>query len=157
MRRRSVVKLDDTEYTVKELTVKEIIELFSSSQFDGGGSTSSNAPKKGLGKFLIDPELFGIGFFFKNLLTLTIAEPVKVEDLMKYAPSELNQLYEAFREVNSHFFDLAQTLKLGETVRKMVEGLSRDFSLLAADLSKQVIKESSITDIPSSSEPSTPI
>jgi len=131
LRRTSTVKIDDDEYTVKELTVREIVTLFSNQQFNNGGSPDDQQNKP-----ILSPELFGIGPFLDHLLELAIAEKPKKEDLQKYAPSELKILYDAFKDVNSHFFEVAQKMKLGQLLDQIMTEVSKSFTDSAVALSK---------------------
>lgn len=116
MRKRSVVKIDKQEYTIKELTVKEIIEILSTTQF------GDEEPKTQV------ESLFGFGNFIDKIINVGFEGGINREALIELAPSELNEIYLAFKDANSHFFVAAQYLKLGEVLQQMTQNFIKDFS-----------------------------
>jgi hypothetical protein len=111
MRKRKTIKVDDREITVKELTVKEILEIGNRiADQDKAGDVSLGAIKAALGNHL------GMG-----------VEGVQVDDLMEMAPSEIDSIYQAFKEVNAVFFEVAQQAGLKDLLRTLQEAVKRDF------------------------------
>lgn len=148
MRLQKSIKLEGSskEYTVRELTVKEIMDLLSGSD-DGSNHTEEE-----------DEDLKALSGLVSNLLGdtgyvkrfLSIAMPgTKITDLLELAPSELMQIWGVVKEVNSHFFELAQKLEIPERLLGIAQNILTDFSEHAADLSKQAMWEYSNMDIPS--------
>ncbi len=84
MRKTKRVKLDEQEITVKELTVKEWLDLMQQGEDLGVELLQQNLP------------LF--------------VEGMTLDELMTLAPSELETVYAAFKEVNAVFFKVAQAL-----------------------------------------------
>lgn len=108
-------------FTVNELTVKEIISLMDDDTFK---ETSLESFKKGLDEKI-----------------LPLCTNVKVDDLIAMAPSEIMEIWEAFRKVNASFFEVAQKMGLTELLNKGGEELKKailgDFSKLAVASLKQ--------------------
>lgn len=121
MRKRRVVKIDDREITVKELTVLEILDIFDEA---GGSAGGEQGPADQIGDL-------------KDLVAkhMSKATDAKLEDFQTMAPSEIKEIVDAFREVNAVFFDTAQRLGLGDLMTQFKSALLKDFSALAASLS----------------------
>lgn len=81
---------------------------------------------------------------------LPLFSNVTIEDLKKMAPSEIRTLWDAFKEVNSDFFDVARALGLTEVLETLRRAIMSDFSKLLVSLLSTATQGSSITDIPSS-------
>ena len=128
MRKHKTLKIDDNEITVKELRVDQILEIWESV---GAGN---------------DLDTFK-GYIEKHMGKVT---DVTLDDLRKMAPSEIKQIFEAFKEVNQDFFDLAQTLGLGKILEKLKNAILTDLSALFAGLLEQAMSELGNTDTPSS-------
>ena len=115
MRKIKTLKIDDREITVRELTVKQIMGLFDSA---GQGDATT-------------ADLAGI---LKDKLGLVT--DLALDDMTAMAPSELRQVWDAAKEVNADFFDLARAVGLGQTVDQVLaqlkEALLSDFSSLFA-------------------------
>ena len=111
MRKTKTFKIEgrDPNYTVKELTVREIISLME-------GDALDDMSIDGLKKLLVG-----------RLLPLC-TEGFTVEDLMDFAPSELEVVWSNFQEVNTSFFVVARKSGLTETLSKMKEAFLKDFS-----------------------------
>ena len=107
MRKIKKIKIDDREITVRELTVRELLSFF-----EDGESVSLET----LGKLLE-----------------VATEGLDMDSLKEMAPSEIKQVWEAFREVNAVFFDTARALGLGEAVAEIKKSLVTDFSRLLAN------------------------
>lgn len=106
MRKRKIVKIDDREITVKELSVEDILDL------------------QGLN--LADFESALAGF-------LPRCTDIGLGALKKLAPSEIRLLVDAFREVNADFFLTAGWLGLDGLLANLKAAILRDFSELLAD------------------------
>ena len=107
MRKTKKIKVDNREITVKELTVKELLSFF-----EEGESLSLET----LGRLLE-----------------VATEGLDIDSLKEMAPSEIKQVWDAFREVNSVFFDTAKALGMGEAVSEVKKSLVSDFSKLLAN------------------------
>lgn len=127
MRKRKTVKIDDLEITVMELRVKDAIEIYEEIESE-----------KGLEDIRKQVEQF-----------LPRAINIDVEALKEFAPSELKELYEAFREVNAVFFEAARSLGLGSLLSEIKKAMLKDFVNLHADSLKPGTPKSSNTDTPS--------
>lgn len=116
MRKRKIVKIDDREITIKELTVREIIKLGDKlGDLDKGDTsekegTTLEVIKESLGKHLS----MGV-------------EGVTIEDMIDMAPSDLDAMYHAFKEVNKVFFVVAQQAGIADLLRSVKDTIRRDF------------------------------
>lgn len=118
MRQRKTIKLDDREVTVKELTVKEILDI-GNRIADQGTGTEGEGKSDNL-------SLDAIKGALDKHMGLAV-EGVTVTDLMEMAPSEIDQIYQAFKEVNKVFFALAHQAGLQDLVRTLQEAIKKDF------------------------------
>ncbi|MBU0995395.1 MAG: hypothetical protein KJ737_23100 [Proteobacteria bacterium] len=116
MRKHKTIKIDDREITVKELRVKDYITLF---QFE---------EKK-------DPDLETILSQVKAILPKVVN--IAVDDMLDMAPSEIDLIWNTFKEVNASFLGAAQKLGLEKIVAEIKSAILADFSLLAAGSLKQ--------------------
>jgi len=124
MRKHKSIKIDDKEITVKELRVKDIVEVFSS------GDNAADLMSK------------------LTILLPRFTDGITPEDLQEMAPSEIKSIYDAFREVNDVFFELALEMGLAGAVEEIKQSIKREFSgALAGSLSRGISVPSS-TDIP---------
>jgi hypothetical protein len=123
MRKRKTVKIDDREFTVKELTPQDLIELV---EDDAG----------------LDLE-----FFRKNLSRVTDAT---LDDLRKMAFSEINELLDAFKEVNAVFFAWAERAGVASLFGELKASIAGDLNRLFAGLSRRGMQGPQDTDTLSS-------
>jgi len=96
MRKSKMIKIDDKEITVKELTVRQVWGL--ASQEDGVTMISR----------------------MDSMMEMT-CQGLSREAAMDMAPSELMQVWEAVKEVNADFLALAKAAGLGELVTTAIE------------------------------------
>jgi len=130
---RKTLKLDDTEITVLELTVDQIIEL---GQLVTGQAAPDAEDAEGAADGPDIPDLFtlaGVSNLLESHLDWAV-QGIKMNDLRKKAPSELKEIYTAFREVNTLFFEVAQQVGLEDLLRTLKETVQKDFSNLLASL-----------------------
>ncbi len=120
MRKTIAFKIDGREgqITVKELTVKEILSLM---QDDVLQDTSLESLKN---------------IFADRFLPLCV-EGLSLADLVDFAPSEIEEVWIKFEEVNSSFFALARKAGLLQSVNNIKDAIIKDFSGLLVDSSKQ--------------------
>jgi hypothetical protein len=110
MRKTKRLKIDNEEITVRELTVRQIYGLI-----DGGEEAAEASFAARFDEFL------------------SLATDLKKEKAMDMAPSELNEVWEAFREVNAAFFSIMAKLGLAEILQKeMGKIFSEEFALSSA-------------------------
>jgi len=119
MRKKKTIKIDDKEITIRELRVKDILEVF-----DSFG-------EKNLSDIQGQIETF-----------LPRVTDAKLKDLKDMAPSEITLLYDAFREVNASFFDMARSAGLDRFIADIKATILKDFSELFAGSLKPVIGKS---------------
>ena len=119
MRKVKIIKIDDQEITIKELRVRDIYELAASDE------------KLPMMERLED--------------ALSRCSDTSKEKLMDMTPSELEELWAGFREVNSSFLSLAEKAGLGsifETIKATFQNaLSSNLQQLFAESSQQVTAE----------------
>lgn len=143
MRLQERIKLDDKEYTINELTVEEIIGLFSRTEQSIEGSNQTTEEKtEEIAVLAAFSSLFANGgVVMKSFMDLAMPG-TSLQDLIKLAPSELAEIMEAMKRVNKYFFDLAQKLELGNLLLGAVKEVLQSFSEYAVALSKEAIEES---------------
>lgn len=118
MRKRDTLKIDDREITVKELTVREIMEI---AELKNVGSDTG---KDGLTLAVFKRE-------FSNYLPRAV-DGLTVDDMLDLAPSELQTIYDKFKEVNAVFFAIAREAGLGVLLEQLRTAIQRDFLKLLA-------------------------
>ncbi len=124
MRKIKTVKIDDREITIKELRVKDLISILEGDESrDVMGRVSELLP---------------------------LCSSLSVDDLREMAPSEIAQIYEAFREVNAVFFDAARQMGLSEVISALKETIRTEFSEALAGSLRQVTQTPLATGIPTS-------
>jgi hypothetical protein len=117
MRQRKTIKIDDKEITVKELTVREIISI--------GDNVTNQIKEDSRDGINVLKDLLAVHFplGFDNL---------NLDDLLDMAPSEIDKIYQAFREVNQVFFQVAKQAGLSDLLTGLKAAMQRDFSNLLA-------------------------
>jgi hypothetical protein len=135
MRQEKKFKIDgwDNSFTVKELTVKEILSLF----------------RDGL---LEDTSFEGLQKQFADVL-LPMSSDIEMKDLEEMAPSELEQVWDVFQKVNAAFFKFARKAGLADIVTQLKNALIGDSLGLLVNSWKQGTAESGTTDTDTSSTP----
>jgi hypothetical protein len=141
MRLQSSIKIDEKEYNVRELTVKEIIQIFSGTVLSDKSNLSEKEEKEEIDAFAIIDDFIGDSGILKSFIALAIPN-VKIKDLIELAPSELMKIWDKIKEVNPHFFVLAQQLRLGEMLTSATIEVLRSFLNQAVSLSKLVMEKS---------------
>lgn len=95
MRRIQTIKIDDREFTVKELTVRDIWGLKASGEDDATD--------------------------LERLMALACPELTR-DVAFAMAPSELKVLWQVFREVNADFLEIAAYLGIDRAVLDSIKG-----------------------------------
>lgn len=113
MRKRETIKIDDREITIKELTVKQIIEI---------GDKVANPGERKNG----DSDLDLLKDAFKQHLALGV-DGIVFDELLSLAPSELKTIYDTFKEVNAVFFGIAQQIGFLDLLQKIKLELQSNF------------------------------
>jgi glycerate kinase len=112
MRLRKTIKIDDKEYTIFELTVRQVWNLVNTDGAEGDlGSVEA-------------------------LLQASCSELTR-DAAMDMAPSELDQIWEAFKEVNAVFLDLAKTAGLADVLIESIKNAVTTSIAQSASLSNQ--------------------
>jgi hypothetical protein len=126
IRKTLTVRANDEEYLVRELTVAEIIGFLDNpapqGEEEGDGSVKDTAT--------------GLLGQVDQVLAIAV-KGLKAEDLKSWAPSEIEKLYNGFKEVNSTFFAIAQRIGLGSLMEEVRQAIAADFSSLFANSLRQ--------------------
>jgi hypothetical protein len=123
----------EKEFVVNELGVNQVLQLLQRDDLMGDLSINN-----------LEKTLVGLLPEFSNI---TIA------DLKKMAPSEIRQLWEGFKEVNSDFFEVSRALGVSGLLETLKEAILSDFSKLLVSWLKPGMSEFLTTDTPSSDTP----
>lgn len=109
MRKIKTIKMNDRELTIRELRVKDVVEIF------------SNADKI---------ELSDIPGTIDKLLPRCC--DFTWDDLYELGGSEIEEIYGAFKEVNAVFFEVAGTMGLGGIIEGLKTSIRKEFSAALA-------------------------
>jgi hypothetical protein len=126
MRKNKVFKIDDKEFTMKELRITDIIEL---------------------GDVLKDFSLEG--FVDRIAEFLPRVTDIAFSDMVEMAPSELETVYETFKEVNASFFSIGKRLGMADLLAQIKKSMIADFSQAFSVSLKQATATHGNTGIPS--------
>lgn len=113
MRQRKVIKIDEKEITIKEMTIKEIMGIVTD---------------------FTEMETTGIEDFKQQInKILPMVSDISLEEILKLAPSEAKEIYDIVREVNAVFFDMAEKIGLQKILGNLKNSIVSDFSSLVVD------------------------
>lgn len=118
------------DFVVKELTVQEIINLI-----------NMGSKKKKEGEEDGDQSFTTLRSQIEDHF-LPLCTNLKLASLLKMAPSDIEEVWNHFQEVNKVFFALARKAGLTEVLDNLKDSLVQDYSKLLASLSSQDILES---------------
>ena len=138
MRVRKVVKIDDREFVLRELTIAEIIDVFENTSVkieDIGKDKASDTTD-----FLKDE--------IQRIVNLSLEGEHEVKDFYKMAPSELKLIYDGFKEANEVFFHIAAKMGLEGMLEGIKTSIQKDFSEVLALSSKAAMQRSLTTGTP---------
>ena len=128
MRKKTTVTIDNKKYEIKELTVEEIIQLGQSNKFFGT-SNSDNGVEENPKNDSVKDSVEDFDMLKSDIEAIMDAScDFKMSDLRKLAPSEINLLFEAFKEVNSDFFGWLKVLGIAELLDQIRAALLQNFS-----------------------------
>lgn len=108
MRKRVVVKVDDKEIELRELTIADILEFKGHLEVIGDDTSMKT--------------------FFETLEALLpkVTSDLTLEDLRKMAPSEVEKLVDGFKEANRPFFNAISWAGLGDLLDKLRSAVMAD-------------------------------
>lgn len=112
MRKQEPVKIDKKEIMVKELTVREILEIAELKNV-------KSAKGEELSLTMFKKE-------FSNYLPKAVTG-IKLDEMLDLAPSELKEIYDKFKEVNGVFFDVARAAGLTALLDQIKTAVQKDF------------------------------
>ncbi len=130
MRNVKTIKIDDVEITIKELRVRDIFNLFDIAE---------------------DLSLPGLKAHIEKILPAVTDIDTNV--LLEMAPSEVEELWGAVKEVNDPFFCLVKKLGLMDVLNSLKNSLKTDFLNLFSESLTKATPTPGITDIQSSLKP----
>jgi hypothetical protein len=135
MKQKKELEIDGRKVTVNEFTVGQIKVLW-----------------KELAKLGRPENIMKVAFdgTFKELFEVAI-QGITPDDLDNFTPSDLNQIYTAFAEVNKVFFDLASQVEGENPMLKHLRlAILNDLIVRYVGLSPEGTQEPLTTDTPSS-------
>ena len=124
----------EVEVIVKELTVKQVRRLLGSAlstakkekenQEEDGAKTeeASNNAESVIGTSILD--IFGDEF--REMYNISI-KGLDYEDVEDLTPSQMKELYNVFYEVNSVFFETAQSLGIIDAIKGVLGSIKEDY------------------------------
>ena len=117
------VEIGPKTITVKELTVRDIINLVNDKALLGPSSKGKD------GTFELEALREQAEEYLPKFIT-----GANMDDLLDMRPSELRQIYDKFMEVNNTFFAVARSVGLDQIVGQLKQAVQADFLKLLADL-----------------------
>lgn len=142
MRVRKEVKIDEKEFVVRELTIREIIDFFQSAMDNARKAEA----KEGEEKSASDTEAIDwLKEEMESLMKLALEGNHSIDELYSMAPSELKKLYNAFEEANQVFFDIAARTGVVRILEALKDSIMSDFSGVLANSLKQGMGRKSLT------------
>jgi hypothetical protein len=123
MRKREVVKIDDKEFTIKELRIKDILEITQNSSFMKGALKGKSGEQS---EEDFTQEIASIMEDFDK--TMKYCCDFTTDDLKPLAPSEVKLLYNTFKEVNSDFLSSLKVLGVAEALLNIRDAITSKFS-----------------------------
>jgi len=128
MRKHEVIEVDGKRITVSELKVKDILSLITGEGGKLGAVKVSEIVRRA-----------------QDVIPLAVDCPL--EELQELAPSELEEVWEAFKRVNAVFFRLADALGLAGVLKELKNSAAKVFSgLYVSSLSAAMDRAPGITD-----------
>ena len=115
MRKSKKITINSKEITVKELSVKDILELTE------GNNIKTDSGLMDIVNTILPKSLDGVG----------------VEELREMYPSEIKEIYDVFKEVNEVFFAILASPTLQPVISalkaEIIRAMARDFQTSFAD------------------------
>jgi len=134
------IEINGRSITVTEVSVRKVLQLMP--------QLLPSVKKDG------EEETAETGFMANLEDLLQYACGLSFEELIELHPSELEKLWEAFREVNAFFFRMTSTLGLEERIGQIVATLLQNFGGLFAAFFAGAMQDASITASPGLTPPS---
>lgn len=125
MQHKKEIKIGEKKVTVKELTVRQIIEIsrnFSNTKPEDNQDDATT--------------LANIVNSMKENMELAV-EGITLEELMDCSPSDIDQIYKTFKEVNKTFLSMAERMGILSILKQMLDAMRKDFFAFHASLSNQ--------------------
>jgi hypothetical protein len=129
-RNREVVEIDGREFTIKELTVGQIIDLTTNTKFFGGTlQGTGDEGKEQSGEVFAEELALAISDF---KILLEYCADFTFEDLHDLTPSQVRQIYDGFKKANSDFLSTLKALGIAEMLVNIRDAIVERFSLTLA-------------------------
>ncbi len=123
MKKQVTVQIESKRFTISELTVKQIIELSSSAKI---GNTLA---------VLSENKMANIFASFSEELKIILEKccDFGLGDLEELAPSEVKQLFDAFKEVNADFLLILREVGILPALVRIKDQMAANFLKVLAD------------------------
>ena len=111
MKNSTVVKIDDKEFTIKELSLREIIAFLNESKFLGGSEAEADKSVEEAILLRLNDLPVDVKYLMEKCCDFTL------EDLYDLHPSEIRKIIDAFKEINKDFLSALEMLGVTEAVK----------------------------------------
>lgn len=142
MKRKTItLKINNKEkdFTIRELTVQEIIDITENSVFFNSTEENRKAyeeTKEKFAKFKFLGEIATMFFDLEKVIKLSCTN-FSLDDLKELTPSQIREIHEVFKEVNSDFLDSLKAIGVLELLKNIKEAVVHRFSrILVTSLSQ---------------------
>lgn len=127
MKKSETIEINEKQYSISELTIRQIIEIVQNGQVE-----------KSLALLSTDNKEFSLSQIFNSFLEeirviVNKCCSFTVEDLEDLAPSEIKELFECFKRVNSDFLSVLRETGIVVALSSIKERMVVDFSKVLAD------------------------
>jgi hypothetical protein len=134
-RKQKELQIGDKTYTIKELTVNQILQLFGGELAKDGTLSIKKISAKEENKSQLFDDVTEIIAMLKKAIGYCCPD-ITFEALGDMGPSEVMELWDGFKEVNSDFFVVLKSLGVLEmleaTFQEVKEAALSNFSKIAA-------------------------
>ena len=120
-----VVKINNKDYTLFELTLQEIIDLTEGSKYFKGKNKEENKETVESAENATEGIMVFVDDFKRVIKTSCDFDP---EILLTFTPSQIKKLYSAFKEINSDFLDFLKALGIMEILTEIKDMALGSFS-----------------------------
>lgn len=138
MKKRETIVINDRDYNITELTVKEILDLLGSEELSLIFSKLSEIDENNK-LSLTTIYALGIGKQINALMEKCCN--FTFNDLQELAPSEIKEILVNFKKVNEDFFFTLEQMGITQIFQEVKIQMLSNFSKALAGLSRQDIKE----------------
>lgn len=126
MKKRETIEINEKQFTISELTVRQIIEIAQNSQTETGLALLTTGENVSLNT------IFTI-FLEELKAIINLCCDFTIEDLEDLAPSEIKLLFAAFKEVNADFLLAMGEVGIITALNNIKNQMVVNFSKVLAD------------------------